>query len=452
MNTPYFSDTIAAIATGPAQGGVGIVRISGHNVLLLAQTLTQGKTPNARQALYANIYDEHARIIDDAILLFFPAPHSFTGEEVLEIQGHGGLIVLNMVLKRCLQLGCRLAQAGEFSQRAFLNHKLDLAQAESIADLISAQTEAAARSATRSLQGAFSNEINTLQEDLTQLRMLTEATLDFPEEDDVEWLEKANALTRLAHTETQLERVLTTAKQGALLRDGAHIVLIGQPNVGKSSLLNALAKEEVAIVTDIAGTTRDALRQTIVLKGLMLHIIDTAGLRDTDDPVEKIGIERTWKAIEQAQLALILIESNQGLSEKDREILSQLPEHLPRVVVINKIDKLNEEPTYTHLDTLEAIKVSAKTGAGIEMLENFLIKSIGWQGEAESLFIARERHLDAISRAKIELAAARDAYALATELFAEHLSAAQRALSEITGEFTPDDLLGEIFSRFCIGK
>lgn len=440
-------DNIAAIATAPGAGGIGVIRVSGRGLLDLAENLS-GKRPKPRYATFAEFFDEDQTLIDSGLLLYFPAPHSFTGEEVLEIQGHGGTIILNMLLRRCLAWGCRLAEAGEFSRRAFLNQKIDLAQAEGIADLIHAQSEAAALAASRSLQGKFSLEIKRLQDDLIDLRMLTEATLDFPEEDETQWLEQAKALQRLAHTQAQLERVLATATQGALLREGAHIALIGRPNVGKSSLLNALAQDDIAIVTDIAGTTRDTIRQAIVLKGLLLHIIDTAGLRDTDDTVEKIGIERTWQALEKADLALLLVDQN--LSEHETAILAKLK--LPHLIVRNKIDQSGDAAGRRTWQGQDAVFVSAKTGAGLADLETWLLEAVGWGGESASLFSARERHLNAIRRAKNELEQAQFAYTHAAELFAEHLVAAQRALSEITGEFSADDLLGEIFSRFCIGK
>lgn len=448
----YPTVTIAAIATAAGRGGVGVIRISGRDLLPLAHAISGGKTPTPRRALYTDFFAADGSVLDNGLLLYFPAPHSFTGEDVLELQGHGGPVILNMLLRRCVELGCRLAEPGEFTRRAFLNDKIDLAQAESVVDLIDAQSEAAARSAVKSLKGAFSAEIHRLVDELIQLRMLTEATLDFPEEDDVEWLEKAGALARLQQVQQQLDRVLATATQGAMLREGLHVVLIGQPNVGKSSLLNALAGEEIAIVTDIAGTTRDTVREHIVLEGVPLHIIDTAGLRDTEDKVEQIGIERTWQAITRADLALLLVDAAHGLGEAEQAILAKLPPTLPRLLVHNKIDLSGEKATVTELDGIQTVRVSAKQGTGLEGLRQQILQQVGWQGESEGLFLARERHLDAIRRARTELDQARQAYAVAAELFAEHLRRAQHALSEITGEFTADDLLGVIFSRFCIGK
>ncbi|GAB2955195.1 tRNA uridine-5-carboxymethylaminomethyl(34) synthesis GTPase MnmE [Aquaspirillum soli] len=448
----YPTVTIAAIATAAGRGGVGVIRVSGRDLLPLAHAISGGKTPTPRRALYTDFFAADGSVLDNGLLLYFPAPHSFTGEDVLELQGHGGPVILNMLLRRCVELGCRLAEPGEFTRRAFLNDKIDLAQAESVVDLIDAQSEAAARSAVKSLKGAFSAEIHRLVDELIQLRMLTEATLDFPEEDDVEWLEKAGALARLQQVQQQLDRVLATATQGAMLREGLHVVLIGQPNVGKSSLLNALAGEEIAIVTDIAGTTRDTVREHIVLEGVPLHIIDTAGLRDTEDKVEQIGIERTWQAITRADLALLLVDAAHGLGEAEQAILAKLPPTLPRLLVHNKIDLSGEKATVTELNGIQTVRVSAKQGTGLEGLRQQILQQVGWQGESEGLFLARERHLDAIRRARTELDQARQAYAVAAELFAEHLRRAQHALSEITGEFTADDLLGVIFSRFCIGK
>ncbi|MBP7970505.1 MAG: tRNA uridine-5-carboxymethylaminomethyl(34) synthesis GTPase MnmE, partial [Aquaspirillum sp.] len=376
----YPTVTIAAIATAAGRGGVGVIRVSGRDLLPLAHAISGGKTPTPRRALYTDFFAADGSVLDNGLLLYFPAPHSFTGEDVLELQGHGGPVILNMLLRRCVELGCRLAEPGEFTRRAFLNDKIDLAQAESVVDLIDAQSEAAARSAVKSLKGAFSAEIHRLVDELIQLRMLTEATLDFPEEDDVEWLEKAGALARLQQVQQQLDRVLATATQGAMLREGLHVVLIGQPNVGKSSLLNALAGEEIAIVTDIAGTTRDTVREHIVLEGVPLHIIDTAGLRDTEDKVEQIGIERTWQAITRADLALLLVDAAHGLGEAEQAILAKLPPTLPRLLVHNKIDLSGEKATVTELDGIQTVRVSAKQGTGLEGLRQQILQQVGWQG------------------------------------------------------------------------
>ena len=450
------TDTIAAIATAPGRGGVGIIRVSGSNLLPFAFALT-GKQPKARYATLANFKAADGSTVDSGILLFFPNPHSFTGEDVLELQGHGGPIVMQMLLARCLDLGARLAEPGEFSRRAFLNGKMDLAQAEAVADLIDAATASAARSAVRSLQGEFSRAIGELNEELINLRMLVEATLDFPEE-DIDFLKAADAFGRLQRLQEKLAEIFDRAGQGKLLQSGLYVVLTGQPNVGKSSLLNRLAGDDLAIVTPIAGTTRDALRSTIQIEGIPLHIIDTAGLRETDDVVEKIGIERSWQEIERADVVLLLVDARDGIGDADREILGKLPARLQRITVYNKIDLAGRAPERhdehdAHGDAI-AISMSAKAGLGIELLRSELLRIAGWH-HAEDVFIARERHLRALASAQEHIASARRVVASAfpaLELFAEELRLAQHALGEITGEFTADDLLGFIFSRFCIGK
>ena len=446
------ADTIAAIATAPGRGGVGVIRISGSNLLPFAFALTD-KTPKPRHATLADFKAADGATVDSGILLFFPGPRSFTGEDVLELQGHGGPVVMQMLLARCLDLGARLAEPGEFSRRAFLNGKLDLAQAEAVADLIDAATASAARSAVRSLQGEFSQAIHALTDELINLRMLVEATLDFPEE-DIDFLKAANAFGRLEQLQLRLAEVFDRAGQGKLLQAGLHVVLAGQPNVGKSSLLNRLAGDELAIVTPVAGTTRDALRSTIQIEGIPLHIIDTAGLRDTDDEVEKIGIERSWREIERADVVLLLVDARSGVGEADRQILARLPERLRRITVYNKID-LSGADAERH-DEAEgvAISLSAKANQGIELLRAELLRVAGWH-PAEDVFIARERHLRALAAAQEHIAAASAVVRSklpALELFAEELRLAQRSLGEITGEFSADDLLGVIFSRFCIGK
>ena len=455
--------TIAAIATAPGRGGVGVIRLSGKDLLPLAHSLSGGKTPVPRRALYTDFIDEHGQAIDNGLLLYFAAPASFTGEDVLELQGHGGPVVMQMLLQRCLQLGARLAEPGEFTKRAFLNNKLDLAQAESVADLIDASSQSAARMALRSLKGAFSQHIHILVDELITLRMLVEATLDFPEE-DIDFLQAADAAGKLAHIRGQLAQVLAGAEQGALLREGMNVVLVGAPNVGKSSLLNALAGDEVAIVTDIAGTTRDTVREMITLDGVPVHIIDTAGLRDTDDVVERIGIERSHKAVQEADVALILVDPREGLNRKTQAILDTLPESLPKIEIHNKIDLHGGAARHVSRETMasgslsvhstatELIALSAKTGAGLDLLKQALLKQVGWQGESEGLFLARRRHLNALQAAQTELDNAILCAPQQIELLAEHLRLAQLALSEITGEFSADDLLGVIFSRFCIGK
>lgn len=450
------STTIAAIATAPGRGGVGVIRLSGKNLLPLAQALSGGKTPKPRVALYTDFLDDDGQAIDNGLMLYFAAPASFTGEDVIELQGHGGPVVMEMLLQRCYRLGAQAAQPGEFTKRAFLNNKLDLAQAESVADLIDASSKSAARMALRSLKGAFSQHIHELVDELITLRMLVEATLDFPEE-DIDFLEAADARGKLADIRGRLKTVLASAEQGAILREGMNVVLVGAPNVGKSSLLNALAGDDIAIVTDIAGTTRDTVREQITLDGVPVHIIDTAGLRDTDDVVEQIGIQRSQKAVNEADVALILIDPREGVNDKTQSILNALPDGLKRIEIHNKADLTGETVAaravsdgLSGADTL--IALSAKTGEGLDLLKHALLKEIGWQGESESLFLARSRHIAALNQAGEELANAALCGNHQIELLAEHLRLAQVACSEITGEFTADDLLGVIFSRFCIGK
>ena len=444
--------TIAAIATAPGRGGVGVIRISGSNLLPFAFALT-GKSPKPRYATLANFQAADGSTIDTGLLLYFPNPHSFTGEDVLELQGHGGPVVLQLLLARCLDLGARLAEPGEFSRRAFLNGKMDLAQAEAVADLIDAATASAARSAVRSLQGEFSRAIGELNEELINLRMLVEATLDFPEE-DIDFLKAADAFGRLERLQRKLAEIFDRAGQGKLLQAGLHVVLAGQPNVGKSSLLNRLAGDDLAIVTPIAGTTRDALRSTIQIEGIPLHIIDTAGLRETEDEVERIGIERSWKEIERSDVVLLLVDSRTGVTEAAREILERLPKNLQRITIYNKIDLAGRQSERHDEADGVAVSLSAKANQGIDLLRQELLRIAGWH-QTEDVFIARERHLRALATAQEHVAAARsvvEGVLPALELFAEELRLAQQALGEITGEFTADDLLGVIFSRFCIGK
>ncbi len=441
------ADTIAAIATAQGRGGIGVVRISGPQLETLARGIL-GKLPAARHATYGEFLDENGDPLDQGVALFFPAPHSYTGEDVLELQGHGGPAVLQLLLQRCLDLGARLAQPGEFTRRAFLNDKLDLAQAESVADLIEANTTEAARSAMRSLHGEFSAAIRGMVDELIHLRMLVEAMLDFPEEEvDAVDLERRNAL--LDSVRAHLQHTLGTAKQGSLLREGAHVVIAGQPNVGKSSLLNRLAGEEVALVSNIPGTTRDVIRQAIQIRGVPLHIMDTAGLRESEDAVESMGIARAHQTLHRADLILLLLDASRGLTVQDEVILAGLPADIPRLLVFNKADLLGGGATISA--DAPFIAVSAKTGAGMEELRAKLLEAVGWREQESGAFMARERHLRALVLAQTHLEQAQAVLASA-ELFAEELRLAQRALNEITGEFTPDDLLGEIFSRFCIGK
>ena len=442
------TETIAAIATAQGRGGVGIIRVSGRNLLDFADTLSR-KRPKPRIATLGDFHADDGSVIDSGLLLHFPAPNSFTGEDVLELQGHGGTVVLQMLLARCLDLGARLAEPGEFTRRAFLNGKLDLAQAEAVVDLIDASTKAAARSAVRSLQGEFSREIHVLLDQLTELRALVEATLDFPEE-EVDFLEAANAFGRLRRLQDSLDTVFDRAQQGKLLQGGLHVVLAGQPNVGKSSLLNRLAGDDLAIVTPVAGTTRDVVRSTLQIEGIPLHVIDTAGLRDTDDEVEKIGIERTWREIERADVVVLLVDARTGAGDAERAILEQLPASLARITVYNKVDLAGRAAERHDESDGVAISLSAKRGDGIDLLRNELLRIAGWH-PAEDVFIARERHLRALTETREHIAAAQ-AQLPQLELFAEELRLAQLALSSITGEFSADDLLGEIFGRFCIGK
>lgn len=450
--TARSSDTIAAIATAPGRGGIGVVRLSGRCLTLLAEALTGRPASDWRPRHAARVEFRAAdgTSIDFGLMLYFPAPHSFTGEDVLELQGHGGPVVMQMLLSRCLELGARIAEPGEFSRRAFLNDKMDLAQAEAVADLIDASTRAAVRSAVRSLSGEFSSQIHELVAQLIELRMLIEATLDFPEE-EIDVLRDTDAQQRLKRLCDGLESVLSRARQGALLRNGIHVVLAGKPNVGKSSLLNRLAGQERAIVTDIAGTTRDALRETIQIEGIPLHIIDTAGLRATEDPVERLGIERTWKEIERADVVLLIVDARDASVKIDDEFVARLPANVERLVVANKCDLAGMAPEKSQLAEWVRVTLSAKTGAGMDLLGQELLRVAGWQGDGEDVIIARERHVKALMLAseKSALAARR---LQQTELCAEELRQAQQALSSITGEFSADDLLGEIFSRFCIGK
>jgi tRNA modification GTPase len=443
------ADTIAAIATAPGRAGIGVVRVSGPRLERFATALL-GRPPQPRLATRAAFRDAAGVAIDDGLALYFSAPHSYTGEDVLELQGHGGPVVLQMVLRRCLELGARLAEPGEFTRRAFLNDKLDLAQAEAVADVIEAATETAARGAVRSLQGEFSRTVHALVDELIELRALAEATLDFPEE-EVDPLDRADARGRLERLRAALARTLDRAQQGSLLRTGLHVVIAGQPNVGKSSLLNRLAGEELAIVTPIPGTTRDTIRQAIQLEGVPLHLVDTAGLRDTTDEVERLGIARTWSEIEQADLLLLIVDAAAGVTALDEAIVARLPARLPRVVVHNKIDLIGEAPRVVPNAGATAVHLSAKTGSGVDLLRAHLLERAGWHPAEESPFIARERHLVCLRRAAERLDAA-SAQAQAPELLAEELRLAQNELNAITGEFTADELLGEIFARFCIGK
>ena len=447
---------IIAVATAPGKAGVGVIRLSGQDLKPIIKALFN-KELQTRQATLLNLRDASGQLIDQLLAIYFASPASFTGEDVLELQCHGGPQLLGLVMRRCLELGkesgLAIAEPGEFTLRAYLNNKVDLAQAEAIADLIDAQSEAAALGAARSLQGTFSNDINELIEEITQLRILVESTLDFPEE-EIEFLENAQARERLLAVKKKLQILRDGAKQGKILRDGANLVLVGAPNVGKSSLLNRLAGEEVAIVTPIAGTTRDRVKESIQIEGVPLHIIDTAGLRFTSDEVEAKGIERTWEAIRSADLVMFLTAPNTQIEADDlrMQILEALPARCPILELVNKADLLDSAKTSINEN---ALLISAKTGQGIEALRQKILELIGWSGTQEGSIVARRRHLECIERAaehieRSEQFAANGNNSL--ELFAEELSLAQNHLGQITGKLLPDDLLGKIFSQFCIGK
>ncbi|WP_338109379.1 tRNA uridine-5-carboxymethylaminomethyl(34) synthesis GTPase MnmE [Pseudomaricurvus alkylphenolicus] len=454
------TDTIAAIATAPGKGGVGIVRVSGPGAGAIAREMvSQDLSP--RKAHYGPFLDASGEALDEGLALFFPAPNSFTGEDVLELQGHGGPVILDCLLRRVLQLGARMAAPGEFSERAFLNDKMDLAQAEAIADLIDASTEQAARNALHSLQGAFSNEIGKLVEALIQLRIYVEAAIDFPEE-EIDFLADGKVASDLSQVLEQLLQVKTQARQGALMREGMSVVIAGRPNAGKSSLLNALSGRDSAIVTHIEGTTRDVLREHIHIDGMPLHIIDTAGLRESPDEVEQIGIERAWQEIRRADRILMVVDSTTTDSKDARQIwpefVNELEDTSHLTLVLNKSD-LSLQPGFQVNDLNmdgenPVLMLSAKSGDGIDKLKEHLKQCMGFTGTTEGGFTARRRHLDALDRAQQLLLTGQQQLQVmgAGELLAEDLRQAQNALGEITGQFTPDELLGRIFSSFCIGK
>ncbi|PKO46684.1 MAG: tRNA uridine-5-carboxymethylaminomethyl(34) synthesis GTPase MnmE [Betaproteobacteria bacterium HGW-Betaproteobacteria-22] len=443
------TDTIAAIATASGAGGIGIVRVSGALSQSIAIQIL-GHCPSPRHAAYLDFRQVDGQLIDRGIAIFYPNPHSYTGEDVLELQAHGGTALMQILLARCIALGARQAEPGEFTRRAYLNEKMDLAQAEAVADVINAATIEAAQSAVRSLAGEFSQRIHALLLKLIDLRMYVEACLDFPEE-EIDFITQGRVAEKLASIITELNTVFSKAKQGSLLREGINVVLVGQPNVGKSSLMNALAGEEVAIVTPIAGTTRDTIKNAIQINGVPLHIVDTAGLRDTDDEVEKFGIARTWAILETAHIALLLVDAAHGITGKEKSILERLPQGIAKIWVHNKIDQAGELPAITEENHTTHIYLSAKTGAGLDLLKNHLLSLAGFQDNSEGVFMARARHLQALDQVNLRLQNA--AHQInAAELVAEELRLAQEALASITGEFTPDDLLGEIFSKFCIGK
>ncbi|MCP3852800.1 MAG: tRNA uridine-5-carboxymethylaminomethyl(34) synthesis GTPase MnmE [Gammaproteobacteria bacterium] len=448
--------TIAALATAPGRGGVGIIRLSGSKSLSIVEQIIQ-QSPKPRYAHYLPFYDENQHEIDAGIVLYFPGPHSFTGEDVVELQGHGGPIVMDMLLQRVFLLGAEPAKPGEFSERAFLNDKLDLAQAEAIADLIDASSEQAARSALRSLQGDFSKLIHEQVEALIALRIYVEAAIDFPEE-EIDFLSDGKVEKDTKFILSDMRKILLQAEQGCLMREGMSVVIAGQPNAGKSSLLNALSGKDSAIVTDIAGTTRDVLKEEINIDGMPLHIIDTAGLRDSDCEVEKIGIERAWTVIENADQILLVIDENKNLdkhsSQVDQDLLEQFPSTIDITLVHNKIDRMGKAPEIVKGEHQTEIYLSAKENIGIDLLKEHLKECMGFQSAGEGSFMARRRHLQAIEKGiqSVEKGLMQLQEFSAGELLAEELRQAQNFLSEITGEFTSDDLLGRIFTSFCIGK
>lgn len=441
-------DTIVAIATAAGRGAIGIVRVSGPDIERVA-TGVLGRTPPARQAALAFFRDEHGATIDQGLALYFPAPASFTGEDMLELQGHGGPVLLARLVRACVAFGARAAQPGEFTFRAFSNDKIDLAQAEAVADLIEAGTEEAAKCALRSLTGEFSQAIEELCRELMDLRVLVEGTLDFPDE-EIEFLHSGDMLGRLHRLRHRVAQTVAASRQGSLLREGIQVVLAGRPNVGKSSLLNRLAGEDAAIVTPIPGTTRDPIRQVLQIRGVPMQVIDTAGLRESMDPVERLGIERAWSAIERADVVVLMRDAG-AATDDGEEWWGRLPPSLPRIEVANKIDLTGETPGLENRAGEVRVRLSALTGAGVEVLEDALLEAVGWRGTGEGLFMARERHLDALRAAETLLAEAQ-ADSSRLELVAEQLRLAHDALGSIMGANTPDDLLGEIFSRFCIGK
>ncbi len=452
MSKPADADVIAAIATPPGRGGVGIVRVSGASLGPIIGAVV-GRPLAPRVATSAAFRGADGETLDEGIALFFPSPASYTGEDVLELQGHGGPAVLARVLRRCLDLGARLAEPGEFTKRAFLNDKIDLVQAEAVADLISATTLAGVRAATRSLVGEFSREIHALLDQLVDLRVFIEATLDFPEE-EVDFLRAGDIAGRIHRMQQMLEALLARSRPGRLLLEGLQVILIGQPNVGKSSLLNLLVGEDRAIVTPVPGTTRDAIYSSVEVEGIPLHIIDTAGLRETTDAVEQIGIARTWAEIDRADLALLITDARTPQHPGDAAIVARLDASLPRVIVRNKIDLVGVEARHATFDAAPEIWLSAKTGSGVGLLRRAILDVAGAGEDTHGAFLARERHLRALLAAEAHLAraAAHLASPVSLELCAEELRQAHDALGEITGAHTADDLLGAIFGRFCIGK
>ncbi|WP_412754023.1 tRNA uridine-5-carboxymethylaminomethyl(34) synthesis GTPase MnmE [Legionella londiniensis] len=444
-------DTIAAIATPPGRGGVGILRLSGPNAYGIGLTISAQTELKPRYAHFCSFKSAASELIDTGLVLYFKAPHSFTGEDVVELQTHGSPIVLDWLLKECISLGARIARPGEFSERAFLNDKIDLTQAEAIADLIHASSESAARLAVRSLQGEFSKKINALNEQLIQLRLYVEAAIDFPEE-EIDFLSDGHVAAQLRQILNELDSLLGSANQGAMLREGLSVVIAGRPNVGKSTLINRLSGREVAIVTDIEGTTRDVMREFVLFDDIPLHLIDTAGLRQSCDKVEQEGIRRAWQEVARADCVLLVVDALQMPEDQevlDQEVRKALPDGVPIIRIVNKIDKLGHLPKSEN----NTVYLSAKFGDGVSLLQAEIKKAVGYQ-PAEGQFLARRRHLEALNKARELLVCGEQQLIMyrAGELLAEDLRLAHQALGEITGEFTSDDLLGKIFSSFCIGK
>ena len=446
------SKTIAAISTAAGAGGIGVIRISGPLALKIGKKISGGELL-PRIANFKSFKDLNGSLIDQGLILFFPAPNSFTGEDIIELQCHGGRVVTQSILNFCIKNGANLAEPGEFTKRAFLNNKIDLAQAESVADLINASTEEAALSAANSLSGKFSIEINNLLKHLIELRMYVEACLDFPEE-DIDFINEGNVKDKLQNLSYTMINIMNAASQGQLLRDGISLVLVGQPNVGKSSLLNQLSGEDKAIVTDIPGTTRDAITIDINLNGIPLNLIDTAGLRETDDPIEKFGIDKTWLSLERGHIALFLVDVGKGITDYEKSIVNRFPKEIKRIWIYNKIDLIKTKAKVEQINNDQIVYMSAKTGEGLSLLKKVILNTVGFEGNVEgnqSKFIARKRHLEALEKVHQSIQRAQ-LNITSPELIAEELTIAQQCLSSITGSFTSDDLLGEIFSKFCIGK
>ena len=447
-------DTICAISTALGYSGIGVIRISGPNSLSFVKKITQKPYFNIKQVSYCNFYDKNNEILDYGLVIFFEKPNSFTGEDVIELQCHGSPVVLHLIINRLIELGCRQAHPGEFTQIAFLNGKIDLVQSESIIDLIHAENEAGVKGAIRSLKGNFSNQINIINEKLINLRMFVEASIDFPDE-DIEFIENEKIKDKLDKIKVELTNLCKSTKQGVLINSGANIVIVGRPNVGKSSILNAIANEDIAIVTNIPGTTRDVIKEKILINNVPFNVIDTAGIRNTDDVIEKIGIEKSFAIMQLASVCLIVLDANDGITQDDEQIIKTIPNNIPKLFVHNKIDLINNN--FYDIDYISAneekinIYISAKKNIGITQLKNKILEIVGFLNNQENVFTARNRHLNLINKA-IEHINSTSQYWESLEIIAEKLRYAHNNLSEITGAYSSDDLLGEIFSKFCIGK